>query len=125
MIDTPQLPVPLDTKVYTRFVDLLQKRGHSEKASEELALQIMLDLEDMYIQARTSGNISAAIKVKELQGKELGLFVAEKRSRNEGIPVKPLEKMNTEELEHLITSTCDSLGLNPDKLVETEQEGVN
>mgnify|MGYP000095937481 CR=1 FL=1 len=51
-------------------------------------LQIIQDLESIYKQALMEGNLSLALKAKELQGKELEIVSKENRSKND---VKNLE----------------------------------
>lgn len=46
-------------------------------------LQIINDLESLYKEALQEGNLSLALKAKELQGKELEASHKEKRSKSE------------------------------------------
>lgn len=51
-------------------------------------LQIIDDLESLYKEALMDGNLSLALKAKELQGKELEVMSKENKSKND---VKNLE----------------------------------
>ncbi len=46
-------------------------------------LQIIQDLESLYKEALTEGNLSLALKAKELQGKELDILSKEKRPKDD------------------------------------------
>lgn len=62
--------------------------------------EILKDLEEIYLQAMEKGNFAAALKAKELLGKELGLFVSS--AANAGKKKISLSDLSDEELNSLI-----------------------
>lgn len=99
-----------------RFQELLDQYSQEDTENpldlkQKIQRQIRQDLEDMYLQAKGEGSMSVALKAKELQGKDFGMFGLEKIDPTKGIPLKPLSKMTPAELYHIISATCEDLGL--------------
>lgn len=107
---------------YSRFMDLLSKMNNPdaeiEQIQDEIRNQIMIDLEQMYNNAKELGNMGAALKAKELQGKDLGMFGLSKKQTLKGIPVKPLSKMSLEELHYILSTSCEEVGIDMEALLE-------
>lgn len=104
--------------LYSRFFDLLE-RAHHRNAEEsqadlkkEIQEHIMRDLEDLYLHSKALGNMTAALKAKELQGKNVGMFGLEKNTPQEGIPVKPLATMSLDELKRVISGAYQEMGID-------------
>lgn len=72
---------------------------HARTTLSETSIRhkILADLEQIFQEALTTGNYPAALKAKELQGKELGLF----RDKKEALPLS-LSALSTPELQALI-----------------------
>ena len=86
----------------------------------QMRLRIMSDLEIIYQTAKAEGNMPIALKVKELQGKDMGMFQAplDKDKNKTSTAVKSLSQMSMEELRILLESSCDELGVDMEALLE-------
>lgn len=123
-LDTTPLAPPRTLESYDRFMDLMaQFHGGSLKGEDfqmQMRLRIMSDLEIIYQTAKAEGNMPIALKVKELQGKDMGMFQTplHKGQHKAPVSVKPLSHMSLEELRILLQSSCDELGVDMDALLE-------
>lgn len=116
MKETSSKNKPLSPSSQTPLLTLMDKlkdvKSDPETLKGTIHKRVMEDLEDMFATAKEAGNLSTALKVKELQGKNFGMFGHEKEDPNKGIPIKPLCKMTPQELMRLIKSTCELLEID-------------
>lgn len=75
--------------------------------------EILKDLEEIYLQAMEKGNFAAALKAKELLGKELGLFIF--TPANGGERKISLADLSDDELSSLIEDIENQLALDHSK----------
>lgn len=75
-------------------------------------IEILKDLEDIYRQAMEKGNFTVALKVKELLGKELGLFTKDAKARNGRIS---LGDLSDDDIAALIADLENQLALDHSK----------
>ncbi|MEB3701459.1 hypothetical protein Bealeia1_00521 [Candidatus Bealeia paramacronuclearis] len=75
------------------------------KNQNEIREKLLEDLEETYIRATEKGNYSAALKAKELIGKEMGFFEGGKKgAKITSLKEMDLKTLSDQDLEQLIST---------------------
>jgi hypothetical protein len=88
-------------------------RNNGGAMQENIPEKIFHDLDTIYDLALESGKLAVALKVKELMGKEYGLFSG--KNKNARLKGLALDSLSTEDLSRLVQKLENQLNLDPHK----------